>query len=85
VVLITDPWLSPLAMDCAHVLTVGVVGPSPFDTLVPTTALVETIVASVTDRLGEAPKTRLAEYDRLWDERDFRYPDIDPSVREVLA
>jgi DNA-binding MurR/RpiR family transcriptional regulator len=85
IILVTDPWLSPLAMDASYVLSVGVEGPSPFDTQVPVMALVEAIVASATEALGDRPKARLAEYDRLWDEQQFRYPDIDPPLSEVLA
>ena len=38
VVLVTDPWLSPLAFDADLVLSVAVAGPSPFDTQVPVSA-----------------------------------------------
>jgi hypothetical protein len=38
---------------------------------VPVAALVETMIASVTEQLGNAPRDRLSEYDRLWDEQRF--------------
>lgn len=54
IILFTDPWLSPVA-DLAEVtITARVTGPAPFETLVPTLALVETIVASVANALGDA-------------------------------
>lgn len=84
VVLVTDPWLSPLAFDADLVLSVAVVGPSPFDTQVPVSALVEALIASVTEKFGNAPRTRLTEYDRLWDRERFGYLD-DPTTDEETA
>ena len=75
VVLITDPWLSPLALEAAIVLSMGVVGPRPFDTLVAVDGLVETLVAAVVELLGDQPKRRIAEYDRLWEQQYFTAPE----------
>ena len=59
-VLFTDQWLSPAAEHAATVLPANVEAPSPFDSLVGALAVVETLVAAVTDRLGEAGRQRLA-------------------------
>jgi DNA-binding MurR/RpiR family transcriptional regulator len=72
-ILITDPWLSPIADIADHVLTVDVEAPSPYDSMVPCMALVETIVAAVVARLGQSTKRRIAELERLragitWDD-----------------
>lgn len=59
-ILFTDQWLSPAADYAATVLPANVEAPSPFDSLVGALAVVETVVAAVTDRLGEAGRQRLA-------------------------
>jgi DNA-binding MurR/RpiR family transcriptional regulator len=59
VVLLTDRWLSPAAEVADVVLPAGVEAPSPFDSLVPALAVVETLVATVTDRLGDEGRRRL--------------------------
>lgn len=59
VVLFTDRWLSPAADVAATVLPAYVDAPSPFDSLVPAMTVVETVVAGVTDRLGEAGRQRV--------------------------
>ena len=83
VILITDPWLSPLAFDADLVLSVAVSGPSPFDTQVPVSALVETLIASVTEKFGVTSRSRLAEYDRLWDDQRFGYTDVPTPEEET--
>jgi DNA-binding MurR/RpiR family transcriptional regulator len=65
IVLFTDPWLSPVAEVARHVLTSTVQGPSPFDTLVPALALIETVVAGLSVKLGAQAKPRIAELERL--------------------
>ncbi|MFP5342801.1 MAG: MurR/RpiR family transcriptional regulator [Candidatus Limnocylindria bacterium] len=75
VVLVTDPWLSPLAADAEVVLSVAVDAPSPFDSQISVHGLVETLVAAVVERMGRFPEDRLAAYDRLWEQQDFRYRD----------
>ncbi len=59
VVLFTDRWLSPAADVATTVLPAEVGAPSPFDSLVPALALVEAVIAAVTDRMGEAGRRRL--------------------------
>ena len=67
IVLFTDPWLSPIA-DFAHaVLPAGVVGPSPFESLTPTLAVVETLLTAVADALGELGDRRFERFGRIAD------------------
>jgi DNA-binding MurR/RpiR family transcriptional regulator len=61
----TDPYLSPLAARADVILTSSVRSPSPFVALTPAVALVEAIVAALVDRLGDAPRARMARYDAL--------------------
>lgn len=63
----TDPYLSPLAAQADVILTSSVQSPSPFDALTPAVALVEAIIAALVDRLGDAPRVRMARYDALND------------------
>lgn len=65
IVLFTDPWLSPVAEVARHVLTATVQGPSPFDTMVPGLAVIETVVAGLSVKLGVQAKPRIAELERL--------------------
>jgi DNA-binding MurR/RpiR family transcriptional regulator len=61
----TDPYLSPLAARADVILTSSVRSPSPFDALTPAVALVEAIITALVDRLGDAPRARMARYDAL--------------------
>lgn len=65
VILFTDPWMSPAADRAEVVLPARVEAPSPFDSLVPAMAVVETLVAAVTEQTGEGARRRLADYERL--------------------
>jgi DNA-binding MurR/RpiR family transcriptional regulator len=66
-VLITDPWLSPIADLADAVLPAQVDGPSPFESLAPTVALVETLVTEIARRLGAAGTARLDRYGSIAD------------------
>ena len=66
-VLLTDPWLSPIADLADAVLPAQVDGPSPFESLAPTVALVETLVTEVARRLGAAGTDRLGRYGPIAD------------------
>lgn len=59
VVLVTDPYLSPIAEFSTCVLPVEVEGPSAFDTFLPAFALVEVLVAGVVEVLGEKARARV--------------------------
>lgn len=76
IVLITDPWLSPIADVADHVLTVDVEAPSPYDSMVPCVALVETLIAAVVATMGQTTKRRIGELERLragftWDDEQM--------------
>jgi DNA-binding MurR/RpiR family transcriptional regulator len=80
-VLLTDPWLSPIADLADAVLPAQVDGPSPFESLAPTVALVETLVTEVARRLGAAGTDRLGRYGSIADQwvRPFAGA-LEPSV-----
>ncbi|MFG3498861.1 MurR/RpiR family transcriptional regulator [Streptomyces sp. NPDC047928] len=60
VLLFTDTWLSPVSSRADVVLPCRVTAPSPpYDSLVPTLALIETVVAGVVETLGEAAHEHL--------------------------
>ncbi len=65
IVLFTDPWMSPVARLAQVVLPAQVDSPSPYDSFVPTLALVESVVGGVVDALGPAAEHRLAEVESL--------------------
>ncbi|MFJ9135681.1 MurR/RpiR family transcriptional regulator [Streptomyces sp. NPDC102256] len=52
VIVFTDTWLSPTASHAAVVLPSQVTAPSPYDSLVPTLAIIETVVAGIITTLG---------------------------------
>ncbi|WP_431780924.1 MurR/RpiR family transcriptional regulator [Streptomyces chumphonensis] len=52
VIVFTDTWLSPAAAHADVVLPSHVTAPSPYDSLVPTLAVIETLVAGVLTTLG---------------------------------
>ncbi|MFD4025499.1 MurR/RpiR family transcriptional regulator [Streptomyces sp. NPDC058576] len=59
VVLFTDTWLSPAAPHAEVVLPSRVTAPSPYDSLVPTLAVLETVVAGVMTALGDEARRRM--------------------------
>lgn len=65
IVLFTDRWLSPAAEVATVVLPARVEAPSPFDSLVPALAAVETVVAGLTVALGESGRSRIAAIESL--------------------
>ncbi|HEX3929358.1 MAG TPA: MurR/RpiR family transcriptional regulator [Nocardioides sp.] len=67
-VLVTDPWLSPIADLADAVLPAQVDGPSPFESLTPTVAVVETLATDVARRLGAAGNARLDRYGSIADQ-----------------
>ncbi|MEZ5667917.1 MAG: MurR/RpiR family transcriptional regulator [Alphaproteobacteria bacterium] len=75
IVLVTDPWMSPIADWADVVLTAAVSAPSPFDSLVAALALTEALVAGLYERLGEQALARLRDFEELddgfaWGEAD---------------
>lgn len=75
VVLVTDPWLSPVADLADAVLTAQVAGPSPFASLTPALAVVETLVAAAVDALGEAGRARFAHFGEVAEHWVRPWPD----------
>ncbi len=85
VVLFTDPWLSPIA-DFAHaVLPAGVVGPSPFESLTPTLAVLETLLTSVAGALGEVGDRRFERFGGIADRWVRPWPTEDGDVDQAAA
>ena len=75
-ILITDPWLSPIAMDAHIVLPVSVHSASPFDSQVAAFALVEALITGVVNALGDRAIARVSDYDTLWAAQGFTEPGI---------
>jgi DNA-binding MurR/RpiR family transcriptional regulator len=65
ILLITDPWLSPVADIADAVLTAQVSGPAPFESLTGPLAIVETLIASVADELGERGRARFERFGEI--------------------
>jgi DNA-binding MurR/RpiR family transcriptional regulator len=65
VVLLTDPWLSPIARIARHVLPVHIVAPSNWDSSVGLMLLTEALVGAVTRRLWKTAKPRMEAVERL--------------------
>lgn len=70
-VLLTDQWMSPIADWADAVLVAEVRSTSPFDTLVPAMAIVETLVDELYSRYGEAAADRLSQFES--DNIDFEW------------
>lgn len=64
-VLVTDPWLSPAAGHAQYLLSNAVVAASPFDSITPAFALVETLIAALVEAFGGDPVDRLRRYDEI--------------------
>lgn len=65
IILITDPWMSPIAELADVVLTARVEAPSQFDSHVSSMAVVETLVAGISQRLGATAADRIRSADSL--------------------
>ncbi|WP_017242334.1 MurR/RpiR family transcriptional regulator [Streptomyces sp. SS] len=61
VIVFTDPWLSPAAAHADVVLITQVSSDSPYDSLTPALAVVESLVADVLDRIGGDGHERMKE------------------------
>ncbi|WP_210497036.1 MurR/RpiR family transcriptional regulator [Microvirga antarctica] len=68
VILITDPWLSPIARVARHVLPAHVSAPSNWDSAAGLLLLTEALIATVTKRLWASAKPRMEAIERLRDE-----------------
>jgi DNA-binding MurR/RpiR family transcriptional regulator len=90
ILLVTDPWLSPVADIADAVLTAQVLGPAPFESLTPALAVVETLITSVVDALGEDGRVRFERFGEIAERWVRPWPDgagkIDrETAREVAA
>lgn len=65
VVLFTDQWLSPIVNVAAHTLIMRVEMPTRWDTAVPTLALLEFLLATITDRHWQEARSRLERLETL--------------------
>ncbi|SEE09289.1 MurR/RpiR family transcriptional regulator [Streptomyces sp. TLI_105] len=65
VILFTDRWLSPVSAHAEVVLPSLVTTPSPYDSFVPTLAVVETVVAGVVTALGDEAPARLRHTEEI--------------------
>ncbi len=72
-ILLTDPWMSPLALEADSVLSAAVDGPSPFDSQVATVGIIETLISGVVEQIGDKARRRITDYDKLWDAQGFHY------------
>lgn len=59
IILITDPWLSPVSFNADVVLPARVESAGSFDSIVPATVLVEALIAAVHVKLGPAAEDRM--------------------------
>jgi DNA-binding MurR/RpiR family transcriptional regulator len=59
IILVTDPWLSPVAELAKWVLPVEVDVPSPFDSSIAAMAVVEAMIAGTLARLGNVARERM--------------------------
>jgi DNA-binding MurR/RpiR family transcriptional regulator len=65
VVLFTDPYLSPAASCADVVLYASIAGLTPFDSMTPSLALLETVTSMLISRLGESARGRVRRYAEL--------------------
>ena len=65
VVLFTDQWLSPIAKVASHIVAARVRVPSRWDSAVATMALVEAILAAVTERVWPEAAGRMGDIEAL--------------------
>ncbi len=65
IVLITDQWLSPVSKVARHVLPVRVAVPSMWDSNAAMMAVVEALLAALTQQLGAKSRARIADLEKL--------------------
>ncbi len=65
ILLVTDPWESPIAQFADHVLVTEVTSPSPFDSMVPGFALCEALIAAVMRRMEREGLRRMHDLEDL--------------------
>jgi DNA-binding MurR/RpiR family transcriptional regulator len=65
VILFTDPYLSPAASFADVVLYASIAGLTPFDSMTPSLALLETVISMLISRIGEGARGRVKKYAEL--------------------
>lgn len=65
VVLITDQWLSPISRVASHILSAHISVPSNWDSNASALALVEALLAAVTERLWPSARKRIEEIEKI--------------------
>lgn len=65
IILVTDPWMSPIAQVADIVLSTRVESVSPFDSHVSTLALAELLIGGVFQTLGEGASSRLRNLEQM--------------------
>lgn len=65
IILVTDPWLSPLSADASIVLPCSVASPSAFDALSPTMALTEVLIAGLVRHSGATGRASLSAVEAI--------------------
>jgi DNA-binding MurR/RpiR family transcriptional regulator len=70
VVLLTDPWLSPIARVARHILPAHITAPSNWDSSAGLMLLTEALVAAVTKHLWDTAKPRMEALERLRNEKN---------------
>jgi DNA-binding MurR/RpiR family transcriptional regulator len=80
IVLFTDPWLSPIADIADALLPAEVDGPSQFESLTPTIAVVETLLTATADALGEQARAHFERFGGIADRWIRAWPDADGST-----
>ena len=65
IILLTDPWLSPLVSDARLVLSVETTSPSPFDSFVSALAVLELLIHRLGESIGADSVDRMRAHDSL--------------------
>ena len=65
IILLTDPWLSPLVGSARLVIAVDVTSPSPFDSFVSALAVLELLICRIGESMGPRSVKRLRAHDSL--------------------
>lgn len=76
VIVITDPWNTPAARLADAVLAAEVTSPSPFDSMIPASALTEALIAELAVRIGKLGRDRIQELEILregyeWQDEEY--------------
>jgi DNA-binding MurR/RpiR family transcriptional regulator len=65
VVLVTDPWLSPIAEIADYTFPAAVEAILPFDSLMPAFAVADLLITAVIERIGDPAEQRVRQLDEL--------------------